>query len=159
MERHSFCSFTATTGSNCSDLLSQIWDVLENSNVPIEQNLNLTSNLELVCFNSKGTNCSCSRFAPANFGHYCTSQTANAAQLLPPNCSSIRGTDFGWFDFPFLTWTVANYYENNGRGAMGGLQSSGLDEYSSWACIELPSCIPKGFVRGETACFKYSHVI
>jgi hypothetical protein len=55
-----------------------------------------------------------------------------------------------------LTWTVVNSYQRSGNGFVGGLH--GGDEYSSWACISLPSCKKLGITHDDTTCFKYSHV-
>jgi hypothetical protein len=109
-----------------------------------------------ICSKFNGTDCPCSKFADT-FEPYCSSSSPESARLLPPDCSSIAGNGDDSYDLPFLTWTLVDSYQRSGNGFVGGLH--GDDEYSSWACISLPSCKMQGITYDDTTCFKYSHVM
>ena len=149
---------SVTTGSNCSTLAGRIETFLgiSGSNASSRTYDSLKTELLNACQNFNGLDCPCSQFASPDFKSYCS----DTSRLLPPNCPSIDGAHVGWYDFPFLTWTVVGHYQRLSRGFLGGLSS--IDpEYSSWACLNLPvnTCGPVGIHPDDTACFKYSKVI
>lgn len=73
-------------------------------------------------------------------------------------CSLAADAAFGYRSYNFLTWSILERYQKEGRGGSGGLSISSDQEYTHWACIDAPSCgFPQATAWGDDmACFRYS---